>query len=65
MDIIIIMILSSISLSIFFLIFFLISIYSGQFDDFETSKIRILMNDNDDIKNIDLNKDINNMKVNN
>ncbi|WP_185878066.1 cbb3-type cytochrome oxidase assembly protein CcoS [Blattabacterium cuenoti] len=46
MDIIIIMILSSISLGIFFLIFFLFSIYDGQFDDLNSQKIRILIDEN-------------------
>ncbi|WP_185877546.1 cbb3-type cytochrome oxidase assembly protein CcoS [Blattabacterium cuenoti] len=45
MDIIIIMILSSVSVGILFLIFFLCSIYYGQFDDYETPKFRILMDD--------------------
>ncbi|WP_041936707.1 cbb3-type cytochrome oxidase assembly protein CcoS [Blattabacterium sp. (Blattella germanica)] len=48
MDILIIMILSSISLGALFLIFFLIGLYSGQFDDFESPRIRILI---DDIEN--------------
>ncbi|WP_185873474.1 cbb3-type cytochrome oxidase assembly protein CcoS [Blattabacterium cuenoti] len=43
MDIIIIMILSSISICVIFLIFLLFSIYYGQFDDLESPKIRILM----------------------
>ncbi|WP_185874033.1 cbb3-type cytochrome oxidase assembly protein CcoS [Blattabacterium cuenoti] len=45
MDIIIIMILSSISLGCIFLIIFLISLYYGQFDDYESPKIRILIED--------------------
>ncbi len=45
MDILIIMILSSISLGAFFLIFFLICLYSGQFDDYESPSIRILIDD--------------------
>lgn len=42
MDIIIIMILFSIFLSISFLSLFLIGIYYGQFDDYESPKFRIL-----------------------
>ncbi|WP_185858717.1 cbb3-type cytochrome oxidase assembly protein CcoS [Blattabacterium cuenoti] len=45
MDILIIMILSSIFLSTFFLILFLICLYSGQFDDYESPRIRILIDD--------------------
>ncbi|WP_185869808.1 cbb3-type cytochrome oxidase assembly protein CcoS [Blattabacterium cuenoti] len=45
MDILIIMILSSISLGALFLIFFLIALYSGQFDDCESYKVRILIDD--------------------
>ncbi|WP_238784957.1 cbb3-type cytochrome oxidase assembly protein CcoS [Blattabacterium cuenoti] len=39
------MVLSSILLGIFFLIFFLICLYSGHFDDFESPRIRILIDD--------------------
>ncbi len=39
------MILSSISLGAIFLIFFLIGLYNGQFDDYESPKIRILVDD--------------------
>ncbi len=39
------MILSSISLGGIFLIIFLISLYSGQFDDYETPRVRILIDD--------------------
>ncbi|WP_185851763.1 cbb3-type cytochrome oxidase assembly protein CcoS [Blattabacterium cuenoti] len=45
MDILILMILSSISLGGIFLIIFLISLYSGQFDDYETPRVRILIDD--------------------
>ncbi len=45
MDIIIIMILSSIFLGVFFLVFFLICLYFGHFDDYESPKIRILIDD--------------------
>ncbi|QIK16766.1 cbb3-type cytochrome oxidase assembly protein CcoS [Blattabacterium sp. DPU] len=47
MDILIIMILSSVSLGAIFLIFFLYSLYSGQFDDYESPSIRILIDDFD------------------
>ncbi|WP_185855693.1 cbb3-type cytochrome oxidase assembly protein CcoS [Blattabacterium cuenoti] len=43
MDVIIIMILSSISLGALFLILFLFCLYSGGFEDYESTKIRILM----------------------
>ncbi len=39
------MILSSISLGALFLIFFLISLFYGQFDDYESSSIRIFIDD--------------------
>ncbi len=39
------MILSSISLGGIFLVIFLISLYSGQFDDYETPRVRILIDD--------------------
>ncbi|WP_238526742.1 cbb3-type cytochrome oxidase assembly protein CcoS [Blattabacterium sp. (Blaberus giganteus)] len=39
------MILSSIFLGAFFLILFLIAVYSGQFDDYESPGIRILIDD--------------------
>ncbi len=39
------MILSSIILGGIFLIFFLICLYSGQFDDYESPRIRILIDD--------------------
>lgn len=45
MDILIIMILSSLSLGGIFLIIFLMSLYSGQFDDYESPRIRILIDD--------------------
>ncbi|WP_185882091.1 cbb3-type cytochrome oxidase assembly protein CcoS [Blattabacterium cuenoti] len=45
MDILIIMILSSLSLGGIFLIIFLISLYYGQFDDYESPRIRILIDD--------------------
>ncbi|WP_185870688.1 cbb3-type cytochrome oxidase assembly protein CcoS [Blattabacterium cuenoti] len=45
MDILILMILSSISLGGIFLVIFLISLYSGQFDDYETPRVRILIDD--------------------
>ncbi|WP_185869236.1 cbb3-type cytochrome oxidase assembly protein CcoS [Blattabacterium cuenoti] len=45
MDILIIMILSSISLGALFLILFLICLSSGQFDDYESPRIRILIED--------------------
>ncbi|WP_185858151.1 cbb3-type cytochrome oxidase assembly protein CcoS [Blattabacterium cuenoti] len=47
MDVLIIMILSSISLGAFFLIIFLIGLYFGQFDDYESPSIRILIDDFD------------------
>ncbi|AWU44377.1 cbb3-type cytochrome oxidase assembly protein CcoS [Blattabacterium punctulatus] len=43
MDVLIIMILSSIFLGAIFLIIFLISLYYGQFDNYESHKIRILI----------------------
>ncbi len=58
MDVIIIMILSSISLGVFFLIFFLFSLYSGQFDDYDSYGVRILIDDN-------LNDEVNNKITNN
>ncbi|WP_185883100.1 cbb3-type cytochrome oxidase assembly protein CcoS [Blattabacterium cuenoti] len=45
MDIIIIMIISSISLGSIFLVLFIIGIYNGQFNDYESPKIRILIDD--------------------
>ncbi|WP_238784241.1 cbb3-type cytochrome oxidase assembly protein CcoS [Blattabacterium cuenoti] len=44
------MILSSVFLGALFLIIFLISLYNGQFDDLESPKIRILIDN--DIENI-------------
>ncbi|WP_212113305.1 cbb3-type cytochrome oxidase assembly protein CcoS [Candidatus Shikimatogenerans silvanidophilus] len=45
MGVLIIMILSSLLLSLTFLIFFLISIKNGQWDDMETDSIRIIFED--------------------
>lgn len=45
MGILLLMILSSLSLGLIFLLIFLISVKNGQFDDCETPAIRILFDD--------------------
>lgn len=45
MGILLLMILSSLSLGLIFLVIFLISVKNGQFDDCETPAIRILFDD--------------------
>lgn len=45
MDILILMIISSLSLEIIFLIIFIISLNKGQFDNTESQSIRIIFDD--------------------
>ncbi|WGH27504.1 MAG: cbb3-type cytochrome oxidase assembly protein CcoS [Candidatus Bostrichicola ureolyticus] len=48
MDVLLLMIPSSIFLGILFLIMFIISVYTGQFDDIDSQAVRILLDDKED-----------------
>ncbi|HZD83977.1 MAG TPA: cbb3-type cytochrome oxidase assembly protein CcoS [Candidatus Angelobacter sp.] len=45
MGILLLMILASVSLGVVFLIIFIICVRKGQFDDYETPSVRILIED--------------------